>query len=337
MIRIGNNMNYNKQILSWLMASAVMVIIMVFVGGWTRLADAGLSIVEWKPITGVFPPMNDADWDIEFTKYQESPEFLHLHNHFKLSDFKQIFWLEFIHRVLGRLTGMMILLPALFFWYKGALRSWKPYISMITLVGFQGFMGWWMVKSGLVDDPHVSHFRLAAHLVTALVLYSVIFWEGLVIIKPHCKLAPMGDSSVIMLYCTLVLLFVQIFFGALVAGLDAGMIYNTFPLMGNHVIPSELELSWQMFYDPASVQFLHRCLAYLVMFVVLLLAYEIRGRIAIILVLAVLMQVFLGVCTVLYMVPMKLALGHQLFAVLLLSLVLYMTFIMRQQREQQYE
>ena len=324
-------MNQNKQILSWLIISALMVIIMVFVGGWTRLADAGLSIVEWKPVTGIFPPMNEVDWNLEFSKYKESPEFEKLHNHFTLSDFKQIFWLEFIHRILGRITGMVILLPALFFWYKGALRDWKPYVSMVALVGFQGFMGWWMVKSGLVDDPYVSHFRLAAHLVTAMVLYSVIFWEGLVVLRRHCEEgeAPRNDGACFIAYLTLILLFVQIFLGALVAGLDAGMIYNTFPLMGNSFVPSEFEFSWTMFYDPASVQFLHRCVAYFLAIMVCVLAYRAPKAIVIMLVAAVFMQILLGICTVIYVVPMHLALVHQLFAVLLLSLVLYIMFIKR--------
>ena len=259
---------------------------------------------------------------------------------------------------------MVILLPALFFWYKNALRSWKPYVSMVALVGFQGFMGWWMVRSGLVDDPHVSHFRLAAHLATALVLYSLIFWESLVIWSALCNVGDgvipefsrrkypessphkllgsryfaMQNSGMtrIVMRLTLLLLFIQIFLGALVAGLDAGMIYNTFPLMGNNFVPSEFELSWEMFYDPASVQFVHRCFAYLVGISALMLAYRIGGRLATMLVLAVFMQIFLGIFTVLYVVPMKLALAHQLFAILLLSLVIYIAFIMKQQQERKY-
>ena len=289
------------------------------------------------------PPLVDSDWEMEFSKYKESPEFEKLHNHFTLGDFKGIFWLEFIHRILGRMTGMIILLPALFFWYKGHLRDWKPYVSMVLLVGFQGFMGWWMVKSGLVDNPHVSHFRLAAHLITALILYSVIFWEIMVV---SCKLvvtpAKAGGQDLNCLdsrlrgndmvciyrlsYLSLILLFFQIFLGALVAGLDAGMIYNTFPLMGNSFVPSEFELSWNMFYDPASVQFLHRCFGYIVAIVLFVLAYNIRRRskyLAIMLVSSVFAQILLGIFTVIYVVPMNLALAHQLFAVLLLSLVLY--------------
>lgn len=377
-------MTPNKQITIWLILSAFMVIIMVFIGGWTRLSDAGLSIVEWKPVTGIFPPIEDSDWEMEFGKYKESPEFEKLHNHFTLGDFKGIFWLEFIHRILGRMTGIIILLPALFFWYKGYLRDWKPYVSMVLLVGFQGFMGWWMVKSGLVDNPHVSHFRLAAHLITAFMLYSVIFWEIMVVTGQwyatsgedlHYSVANMGSirahrhrefrrnaatqflrlGSVVsgllrrlwllamtrqtsittedaqfkimhyLPYFSLILLFFQIFLGGLVAGLDAGMIYNSFPLMGNHFVPSEFELSWQMLYDPASVQFLHRCFAYLVAIILFILAYSIRSRmkyISIMLILAVFAQILLGVLTIIYVVPMNLALAHQLFAVLLLSLVL---------------
>ena len=316
---------HKKQVLTWLIISALMVIIMVFVGGWTRLADAGLSIVEWKPVTGIFPPMNDVDWNIEFSKYKTSPEFQKLNNHFSLDDFKHIFWLEFIHRILGRITGMVILLPALFFWYKGYLHDWKPYLSMVILVAFQGFMGWWMVKSGLVNDPYVSHFRLAAHLVTALILYSVIFWEGLILC--NLQYAQERAQSRTVVYFTLMLLFVQIFLGALVAGLDAGLIYNTFPLMGEGLVPSEFEFSWAMFYDHASVQFLHRSVAYMLGLMALYIALRSSRIIAILLICAIFGQISLGVYTLLYLVPMKLALIHQLFAVLLLSIMLYITFI----------
>ena len=347
-----------NKLLLWLILSGLMVIIMVFVGGWTRLADAGLSITEWKPVMGIFPPMNDVEWGVEFEKYQSSPEFQKLHNHFTLSDFKQIFWLEFIHRILGRITGMIILIPALFFGYKGYLRSWKPYVAMVALVGFQGFMGWWMVKSGLVDNPHVSHFRLAAHLVTALVLYSVIFWEGLVVccgsviqervvilgltldpvfnfknwVPAHPWMTRWFSLATFFPSTILLLLFFQIFLGALVAGLDAGMIYNTFPMMGNHFVPSEFELSWSAFYDPASVQFMHRCFAYIVAIVIFKLAYQMRKThviLAIALSVAMIGQILLGIFTIIYVVPMNLALAHQLFAVLLLSLVLYSIFIRR--------
>jgi cytochrome c oxidase assembly protein subunit 15 len=333
-------MNKNEKISSWLALSAIMVIIMVFVGGWTRLADAGLSIVEWKPITGIIPPMNDLDWNLEFDKYKNSPEFEQIHNYFMLSDFKKIFWLEFIHRIFGRVTGMAILLPALFFWYKGMLRDYKPYVTMIVLVGFQGFMGWWMVKSGLVEDPHVSHFRLAAHLITAMCLYSVIFWEWLEVRYNYKNIHSLGaDQKANVLYLmsrndvliivniTILLLFAQIFLGALVAGLDAGMIYNTFPLMGNSFIPSEFDFSWYMLYDPASVQFLHRCVAYLLAIVALILAYRLPKKFGIMLIITVSLQILLGICTVVYVVPIYLALIHQLFAVFLLSLVLYIRFV----------
>lgn len=334
-------MTIKNQLLTWLILSAFMVVIMVFVGGWTRLADAGLSITEWKPVTGIFPPMSDADWMIEFEKYQSSPEFQKLHNHFILSDFKQIFWLEFIHRILGRITGMIILLPVLFFAYKGYLSGYKPYTIMVILVAFQGFMGWWMVKSGLVDNPHVSHFRLAAHLVTALVLYSVIFWEVLVVATMSVTRAEAGAQilkstrSMEMIYLTmtaLILLFIQIFLGALVAGLDAGMIYNTFPMMGNHFIPSEFEFSWYTFYDPASVQFMHRTCAYIVAIVTFTLAYKIHKsspHLAYALSAAIIVQILLGIFTIIYVVPTKLALAHQLFAVLCLSLLLYNLFVIR--------
>lgn len=320
-------MHHNKQILIWLVISAMMVLIMVFVGGWTRLSNAGLSIVEWKPVTGVIPPMNELEWNVEFDKYKTSPEFEKIHNHFELDDFKKIFWLEFVHRILGRITGIVILLPALFFMYKRSV--WKPYITMILLVGLQGFIGWWMVKSGLVDDPHVSHFRLAAHMLIAMILYSVIFWEWMVV-RTGIPIKFMGyNCSSIIMNLYVILLFSQIFLGALVAGLDAGMIYNTFPLMGRSFIPSEFDFSLGILYDPASVQFLHRSCGYLLGLVTLVIASKVPVKVAIMLILCVVVQIGLGIFTVLYVVPMVLALMHQFFAVLLLSLVLYVTFIIR--------
>lgn len=319
-----------KYVTLWLLIAAFMVITMVFIGGWTRLADAGLSITEWKPVTGIFPPMNNSDWEIEFTKYKNSPEYQKLHNHFTIDDFKEIFWLEFMHRILGRLTGAIILIPALIFWYKGYLRDWKPYFTMVMLVGLQGAMGWWMVKSGLVDNPYVSHFRLAAHLLTALLLYSFIIWEIFILsnLKTH--------SYSRLPFFILILLFCQCFLGALVAGLDAGMIYNTFPMMGNNFIPPEFnysEFNWSLvvFSDPASVQFLHRIVAYLVGLFIVIMAYKFRSEsfISYSLLVVILAQITLGILTVLYVVPLPLALAHQLFAVLLLTLVLYMTFITR--------
>jgi cytochrome c oxidase assembly protein subunit 15 len=279
-------------------------------------------------VTGIIPPLNEANWQVLFEKYQSSPEFQKLHNHFTLVEFKRIFWMEFMHRILGRITGLIILVPGLWFYLKGSFRSNAPYITMMFLVAFQGFIGWWMVKSGLVDNPHVSHFRLAIHLITALILYAIILWEILVVQEIAGFDARKTGSSTYVAIITLILTYIQICFGAFVAGLDAGMIYNTFPLMGDRMIPSELYQA-DIMYDPASIQFIHRSLGYIVVISSIILAYCIRElsiRAALALLCAVSAQFLLGVLTVIYVVPMKLALAHQLFAVLLLSIIIYVLY-----------
>lgn len=320
---------HNNLLKTWLIFSALMVIIMVFVGGWTRLADAGLSIVEWKPITGIIPPITANDWEVEFNKYKASPEFQKLHNYFGLEEFKKIFWLEYIHRILGRITGLVILIPMIIFWYKKYFTMDIQYFFIPILLLLQGIVGWWMVKSGLVDKPYVSHFRLAFHLITALLLYSVIFWKILQLSITANNTSSGVEAPHNLAYILLFALFMQIFFGALVAGLDAGMIYNSFPYMGERLIPSEFELSWALFYDPASVQFIHRMMGYftaIIAFTLSVKIYSFAPRDTFLLITAIIAQILLGIFTLLYIVPLHLALAHQLFAVLLLSLVLYILF-----------
>jgi cytochrome c oxidase assembly protein subunit 15 len=304
-----------------------MVVLMIFVGGLTRLTDSGLSIVEWKPVSGIIPPLNTESWEKEFSSYKTSPEYQKLNANFTLDDFKNIFWLEFIHRILGRITGLIIIFPAIFFGIKNQLRKPMPYVSMSLLVIFQGVIGWYMVKSGLVDNPHVSHYRLALHLILATLLYSVIMWENFLVTNNTVSIRRFArlDYGII----TLLLIYTQIFLGALVAGLDAGMIYNEFPMMDGKFIPTEFELSWNMLNDPVSVQFLHRNMAYIVVFSVFILAaktFKYNKNLAFILISIVLIQFLLGIFTLLYIIPINLALAHQLFAVLLLSVVLYIIF-----------
>ncbi len=294
---------------AWLYSCAFMIVIMISIGGLTRLSDAGLSIVEWKPIFGIIPPITDNDWVDEFSKYQTSPEYKVFNSDMLLPEFKQIFWLEFIHRVAGRLTGLIICLPLIFFYASGKLpfKQNKSYILLPILVIAQGIMGWYMVKSGLSSDPYVSHFRLAAHLMLAIALYSIVIHK---IHKSHNSVL---EST------TLVLIYIQIFLGALVAGLDAGLIYNTFPLMGGDFIPKELYASENIFSDAASVQFMHRTLAYMVTAFCLTLAYK-KKNASILLV--IIFQVATGITILLYNVPISVALLHQLGAVILLTVVL---------------
>lgn len=305
---------------AWLILSAFMVVLMIAVGGITRLTDSGLSMTDWRPITGWFPPMSEEAWNVEFANYTQSPEFQKINFDFTLDDFKGIFWLEFIHRVLGRITGLIIILPYLFFALTKRVQKHKPYLWMCWLVIFQGILGWYMVKSGLRDNPYVSHFRLAAHLLTAITLYMVILWEIFDLSRSAHRAAKFNTN--VILFLTLI----QIALGAMVAGMDAGLIYNEFPLMGNSYIPEEFEFSLKIFNDPASLQFLHRDLAYIVAIAFIWLSFRIykhSWRISYALIFAISIQIFLGILTIIYQVPIKFALLHQLFAVLCLSILLY--------------
>jgi len=293
----------------WLYASALLVLLMIFIGGLTRLSDAGLSIVEWKPITGIIPPISQNDWDVEYSKYQSSPEYKIINNHMLLSEFKKIFWLEFVHRLVARLTGLVICLPLLYFYFTKKLlfSKNKSHLLLPVFLLSQGLMGWYMVKSGLKDAPHVSHFRLAAHMMLAVALYSVIVHK-----IRKCVVTPLSAT-------TLFLVYLQIFLGALVAGLDAGLIYNTFPLMGGDIVPLELYNSVSVWSDPASMQFMHRSMAYVVMVVCLFFAYKNKSM-AVVLVLV--FQVVTGILTLLYRVPIPVALLHQMGAMVLLTSVM---------------
>lgn len=311
-------MTTHNQIKLWLYASAFMVLVMIFIGGLTRLSNAGLSIVEWKPVTGIIPPISDPDWQIEFIKYQTSPEFKLINNKMNLSEFKHIFWLEFIHRILARMTGLIICLPLLYFYISGKLsfKKDKSYLWLGILLITQGIMGWLMVKSGLNLNPHVSHFRLAMHLIIAIILYHSIINK----LAPNYIKNWKNNSLMLLLY-------IQIFLGALTAGLKAGMIYNTFPLMGGSLIPHEFFTHTNLvdlFYDPSSIQFLHRSIAYILTIACAAKAFTIyksSTSLAIILLIAISAQVTLGILTLIYIVPIALALLHQLGAASLLTIV----------------
>lgn len=313
-----HKMTLHSNIKLWLQCCAFMVLLMIFIGGLTRLSDAGLSIVEWKPISGIIPPMTNSSWEIEFAKYQNSPEFQLINNKMGLGEFKHIFWLEFIHRIAARLTGLIICLPMLYFYFSGklSLKNDKSYLWLMILLLTQGLMGWLMVKSGLQEDPHVSHFRLATHLILAVTLYHFII----------AKLFPISQKNWITIIL-MPLLYVQIFLGGLVAGLDAGMIYNTFPLMGGNFIPHEF-LSYKqiqdIFYDPASLQFLHRFIAYILAILCIILAIKTYNKsklIGSLILIMIIIQITLGILTLIYIVPMPLALLHQICALALLTTI----------------
>lgn len=308
----------------WLYAMAALVLLMVVVGGITRLTGSGLSITSWKPITGILPPLSQADWQAEFDAYRRIPQFAVENPWMGLEDFKSIFWWEWIHRFLGRVVGIAFAVPFLAFLLQKRF-SWSlaaPLAGLFLLGGFQGFLGWWMVSSGLSELTSVSQYRLAAHLSAAALLFIALVWVARRLTPSTTAAA--GPRWPIFLLLLLILL--QIAVGAFVAGLDAGLSYNTWPLMDGALVPAgldRLEPFWRnLFENPLTVQFMHRGIAYLILIQVLFMymAGMHQGwlpRIAFL----VLLQVVLGVATLLATVPISLALGHQALAFMLAGAV----------------
>ena len=315
--------NDRRAVGAWLLACAALVFLIVVVGGVTRLTRSGLSIVEWQPLIGAIPPLSAADWEALFAKYRETPEFRLVNFDLTLAGFKTIFWWEYVHRLLGRLIGLVFFLPFLYFLIKGKVKgtlAWKL-AGIFVLGGLQGALGWYMVKSGLVDDPRVSHFRLTAHLGVALLIFAAQLWVALGLLFPGKE--PFGKGVALP-----VLVFLMALSGGMVAGLRAGYAYNTFPLMNGHVVPPEILMlePWWMnfFYNMATVQFVHRGFFWLLA-VLIPLAWW-RGRAspsAHVLMAAFVLQASLGIATLLAGVPVLLAAAHQGGAVLLLAAALW--------------
>ncbi len=331
---------HNRLLIAWLKIMCLAIICMIFIGGLTRLTNSGLSITEWKPVTGILPPLTEESWNLEFDKYKKSPEYLKINNSIELGEFKSIFWIEFIHRIAGRITGILYLIPLIYFLSNGTISGTKIFIYFAGLILLitQGFAGWYMVKSGLTLDPHVSHFRLAIHLLLAMFLYAILFWQLIansfsITTFPILNLSPINN----LLTISLILLFIQIAFGAFVAGLDAGFVYNEFPLMGDAIIPKEVTekaFSLESFYDPVFIQFMHRILAYIVTISILiscLLGFKIKNSLLskslIYVMITLIFQITLGILTLIYVVPITIALIHQLGAVILLSSLLWVKYL----------
>ncbi len=310
----------------WLYCVAFLIVCMVIVGGATRLTNSGLSITEWQPVHGVIPPLNAAEWQDEFAKYQQIPEFRVLNPTMTLDEFKGIFWWEWAHRLLGRVIGVVFLLPLIFFAATRRIeRSLVPRLAVLfVLGGLQGAIGWWMVASGLSVRTDVSQYRLAIHLTFACVLLAAILWVAR-------GLGATGAAAPAALRRTAVtivgLVFVQIFLGGIVAGLNAGLVSNTWPLMDGAIVPSGLFAQtpvWANFFEnPLTAQFDHRLVAYLVLLAALVHAFTSRrtphatGALALLLLVGG--QASLGIATIVAGVPLHLALLHQLGAILVLS------------------
>ena len=315
----------------WLYAIAALVVLMVVVGGATRLTESGLSIVEWKPVTGTLPPLSEAAWQAEFQKYQQIPQYQQLNRGMSLDEFRSIFWWEWGHRLLGRLIGFVFLLPFLFFLWRGLIDrtlGWKL-AGLFLLGGMQGAIGWWMVASGLVGRVDVSQYRLATHLTLACLILAATVAVA-VSLKPSVTPATADRRVRMTAYVLLGTVVLQIFLGGLVAGLDAGLTYTTWPLMdGNFIPPIENLLvqqpTWRNFFENVlTVQFNHRMLAYALWTLALLHWLDARRiggavvRRALLLVGLVSGQAFIGIMTLLHQVPIDIALAHQFGATIVL-------------------
>ena len=317
----------------WLLIVAAMVVATLIVGGATRLTGSGLSIVEWKPVTGTVPPLTEAQWAAEFDKYKQIPQYRELNRGMSLSEFKTIYWWEWAHRLLGRTIGAVFLIPFLFFLWRGWIGRelrW-PLFGLFALGGVQGAVGWWMVSSGLAERVSVSQYRLAFHMTLACVIYAAIVWT-----VARMKALPFIETPVRVRIGAAILAFLvlaQIYLGALVAGLDAGLVYNTWPHIDGALIPQADRLwfetpLWRNFFENAlTVQFNHRMLAYLILLFAILHAWD-TGRsvhdrttraYAALIVLLIIVQAMIGIATLLFAVPIMLALLHQAMAILVLT------------------
>ncbi|MBT4880835.1 MAG: heme A synthase [Alphaproteobacteria bacterium] len=326
----------------WLLGISLLILAMVALGGVTRLTGSGLSIVEWQPIMGILPPFSYGEWAALFNKYQQTPEFIKVNFTMDLRAFKSIFWLEYFHRLLGRLLGLIFILPAIWFCLTGQLRGKVLYKigGLFILGGLQGVMGWYMVKSGLVDIPWVSPYRLTAHLVLALVLYAFTLWIALQYLFPHKKESTYPHKKIHNIVLALTSL--TICWGALVAGHKAGLIYNTFPLMGQKFFPNDLwhlrPLATNFFENPVGVQFAHRVLAMITLCSVGILwqkvtfsnASQNQKKAATTMLAVAFIQVALGITTLVLQVPLLGAILHQMGAFILLTSVLWMRWICSQ-------
>ncbi len=313
----------------WLLAVAFLIFVMIIVGGITRLTESGLSMVRWEPISGAIPPLNDADWQAEFDHYRATPQYRLQNSAMTLADFKTIFFWEYVHRLLGRLIGLAFALPLIWFWWRRSIPTgfgWKLG-GLLALGGLQGAVGWWMVASGLVDVPEVSHIRLAVHLLLALLIFAATIWVARDLkLRAHDPGAALARPSVLATWA-LSLFFLQALFGAYVAGLEAGYAFNSWPLMGEEIFPSQTVMvePWiRNFADnPIVVQFVHRWLAFVLATAAIWLGWRAwsagRRNEGAAVIATVLAQLLLGILTLLSGVQIDIAVAHQGMAALLLA------------------
>ena len=331
-----------RSVLIWLTICLLFVALMVLVGGYTRLSGSGLSITKWKPIHGIIPPINIQEWQEEFAAYQATPQYKMVNSDMSLEGFKEIFWPEYIHRILGRIIGVIFLLPMLFFVMRRSISKsffWRM-VGIFALGGLQGAIGWIMVKSGLQDIPYVTHTKLALHLSLAFIIFALILWALLVIARENSdrgnpsnwidsSATPSRNDALKLYKLWFFLLFIQIIFGGLMAGSHAGLIYNTWPTMNGEFFPSELLstsfFTYNILENIVFIQFTHRTLAIFIggSFLFWFYLYKEYIRLnhlrnwCVLIAATILLQFILGVITLLYHVPLEIALAHQMVALVL--------------------
>ena len=331
----SQNSNLNLQLKIWLLSLIGLVILIILVGGLTRLTDSGLSITTWELFVGFVPPLTNDKWIDYFDLYKTIPEFSEQNYNMTLNEFKVIFWWEWGHRQLGRLIGLSVLIPLIFFSIKNGLWVLKKYGLIFLLICFQGFIGWYMVSSGLLDRVDVSHYRLSLHLVIAFVILSVVFWEFLKLTKIQTQYSSIHIN---LLKFFLLLLFLQLIIGAFVSGMDAGKIYNTWPMMGSSYFPDDSQfiefLNVSVFNNPSIVQFIHRNLAYLIIGIyIYILFFTIKDRNeifkmpVIVIGVSLFLQIVLGILTILSGVKILYASLHQINSILIILSTLYFLYI----------
>tara|TARA_B100000809_G_scaffold172460_1_gene169732 strand:- start:781 stop:1803 length:1023 start_codon:yes stop_codon:yes gene_type:complete len=328
--------NSHKSVIIWLLTGCALIFLMVVIGGITRLTESGLSMVDWKLFMGMVPPLNEQDWIATFKLYQQFPEYQEVNFMFTLEEFKSIFFWEYLHRLIGRIVGLVFIIPFVYFLITKKItgKLIRQSILILLMGAFQGFLGWWMVKSGLIDNPDVSHYRLAVHLIAAFLTFAYTFWVALSLIykdeeRPN---VPFMRKWIAVLFVATV---IQIIYGAFVAGLNAGFVMNTYPKMGDSWIAESvtaMEPFWINFIDGVGgVQFVHRILAHIVVGLVLFLLLKsskfelnkIQTNSLIALLVMVFSQFMLGVFTLLYAVPVWLGVTHQVGAFFLLGTVVF--------------
>ncbi len=329
------NPKINNQLSIWLILMFWIVSVMIVVGGLTRLTDSGLSITKWQLFSGILPPLNHNDWILYFNLYKEIPEFKLQNFNMSIQEFKIIFWWEWAHRFLGRLIGVSFLIPLIYFSFKIKISKLINLYLIFFLICFQGFIGWYMVSSGLVDRIDVSHFRLSIHLLIAFLILSLIFWNYL---KIKDEKIVTNKINAIIPFSFLILVFTQITIGAFVSGMDAGKIYNSWPFMGESYFPDDNNfinlLKISAFSDPSLVQFMHRNLAYLIGIFYLLIFYKIYKnkmyelyRSINILGFFIFLQIILGIFTIIYGAQIYIASMHQISSIFLVSSCVYFYYI----------